>query len=161
VGTVDDALLGLRDAQGITLAAAIRAFGLDPLQVPTSAIGDDVFGYLEMHIEQGPVLDGLGQPLGVVETIAGQSRWEVRFEGSANHAGTTPMSRRRDALAGAAEWIALVERAACATAGLVATVGSLQVAPGAFNIIPGAARATLDVRHAQDETRLRTAQRMR
>jgi len=133
--------------------AAIREFGLDPAEIPQAAIDGDVAGYLEFHIEQGPVLESKGLPLGVVEVIAGQSRWEVRFEGQANHAGTTPMPLRRDALACAAEWIGLVEHIAHTTEGLVATVGAVEVAPGAHNVIAGVARVSLDVRHALDEVR--------
>jgi allantoate deiminase len=132
---------------------AIREFGLDPAEIPQAAIDGDVAGYLEFHIEQGPVLESKGLPLGVVEVIAGQSRWEVRFEGQANHAGTTPMPLRRDALACAAEWIGLVEHIAHTTEGLVATVGAVEVAPGAHNVIAGVARVSLDVRHALDEVR--------
>jgi allantoate deiminase len=109
--------------------------------------------YLEFHIEQGPVLDNLGLPLGIVETIAGQSRLDVRFDGAANHAGVTPMSVRRDALAGAAEWISAVEREARAAEGAVATVGRLQASPGAGNVIPGTAECSLDVRHSSDSVR--------
>jgi allantoate deiminase len=134
---------------------AIREFGLDPAELPAAAIDESVAGYLEFHIEQGPVLETLGLPLGTVETIAGQSRWEVRFAGKANHAGTTPMNLRRDALACAAEWIGLVEHVAQTTEGLVATVGTIQAQPGAENVIAGAVRASLDVRHALDEVRER------
>jgi allantoate deiminase len=135
--------------------AAIREFGLDPEQIPEAVLDERVAGYLEFHIEQGPVLDGLGLPLGVVEAIAGQSRWEIHFAGNANHAGTTPMNQRRDALACAAEWIGLVEHVALATAGLAATVGKIDVQPGADNVIAGGARASLDVRHRLDEVRQR------
>jgi allantoate deiminase len=134
---------------------AIREFGLEPDEISNAALSPDVRGYLEFHIEQGPVLESLDIPLGVVETIAGQSRFEVRFTGKANHAGTTPMHLRQDALAGAAEWIGLVEREACATAGLVATVGSIAAEPGVSNVIAGVARASLDVRHARDAERRR------
>jgi allantoate deiminase len=118
-------------------------------------IDEPVRGYLEFHSEQGPVLESLGLPLGVVEAIAGQSCWDVRFHGRANHAGATPMNLRRDALACAAEWIGLVEHLASNTAGLVATVGRLEVLPGAANVIAGEARASLDVRHELDEVRQR------
>jgi allantoate deiminase len=114
-----------------------------------------VKGYLEFHIEQGPVLESLGLPLGVVEAIAGQSRWDLRFVGKASHAGATPMNRRRDALACAAEWIGLVEHVAETTPGLVATVGMIEAKPGAGNVIPGLVRTSLDVRHAMDEVRQR------
>jgi len=134
---------------------AIREFGLDPAGIPEAALSGEVERYLEFHIEQGPVLESLGLPLGVVESIAGQSRLEVRFAGQANHAGTTPMNLRRDALAGAAEWIGMVEREAGATLGLVATVGKLDAEPGAANVIAGCVRASLDVRHADDAARER------
>jgi allantoate deiminase len=133
--------------------AAIRDYGLDPAAIPEAILDPEVKAYLEFHIEQGPVLDGLGLPLGVVEAIAGLSRWDVRFEGKANHAGTTPMTARHDALASAAEWIGLVEHFAQTTPDLVATVGKLAVEPGASNVIPGVAIASLDVRHALDEMR--------
>src|SRR6185436_1022954 len=119
------------------------------------AVNRDVLGYLEFHIEQGPVLDSLNLPLGVVEAIAGQSRMELRFSGQANHAGTTPMHLRKDALAAAAEWIGLVEDEALETPGLVATVGEIVALPGAGNVIAGEARASLDVRHSVDEVRSR------
>jgi allantoate deiminase len=140
--------------------AAIRGYGLDPAEIPRAAIGSEVRGYLEFHIEQGPVLENLGLPLGVVEAIAGQSRFEVGFTGKANHAGTTPMNLRHDALAGAAEWIGLVEREGSGTPGLVATVGRIDAQPGAPNVIPGLVKASLDVRHAQDDVRVRAAQRI-
>lgn len=154
-GTVDAALLGRRDALGKTVAEVIREFGLDPERIPEAAMGDRALGYLEFHIEQGPVLESLSLPLGIVESIAGQSRFGISFEGRANHAGTTPAPLRRDALAGAAEWIGRVEREACMTPDLRATVGSLEVEPGASNVIPGKVRATLDVRHTSDDIRLR------
>ncbi len=135
--------------------AAIREFGLDPGRIPEAVLDDEVKGYLEFHIEQGPVLDCMDLPLGIVEAIAGLSRWEVRFAGKANHAGTTPMDIRHDALACAAEWIGLVEHVAQTTEGLVATVGKIEASPGAGNVIPGAAVASLDVRHAFDEVRQR------
>jgi len=128
-------------------------FGLDPAYVPAAQIREDVRGYLEFHIEQGPVLESLGLPLGVVDAIAGQSRGEVRFWGAANHAGTTPMHLRRDALAAAAEWIGTVEDTARMTPDLVATVGQIHVEPGAGNVIAGSVAASLDVRHAVDEVR--------
>lgn len=110
-------------------------------------------GYLEFHIEQGPVLESLDLPLGIVDGIAGQSRWNVTFTGRANHAGTTPMRLRADALAAAAEWIGRVESFAASEADLVATVGSINVEPNAGNVIAGSACLSLDVRHANDEAR--------
>jgi len=153
VGTVDDQLLSCRDGAGIRVVDAIRAFGLDPSKMNEARVNDDALGYLEFHIEQGPVLESLDLPIGIVEAIAGQSRLDFVFEGEASHAGTTPMNLRRDALAGAAEWICKVESEAQATRGLVATVGRLQVQPGAGNAIAGNVLASLDVRHADDATR--------
>ncbi len=137
---------------------ATRAFGIDP-RTPVR-LGRDVRAYLEFHIEQGPVLDRKNLPLGVVEAIVGQARYAVSFAGAANHAGTTPMNLRRDALAAAARWIGLVEQTARSTPGLVATVGQLHVHPGAFNVIPGAVEATLDIRHADDRVREGAARRI-
>jgi allantoate deiminase len=153
VGGLDDDLLKRGDAGGTTIAQAIRDFGLDPAQLPEAELGDDTAAYFEFHIEQGPVLDRLGLPLSLVEGIAGQSRFSVTFEGAANHAGTTPMDLRRDALAGAAEWILDVEQHAGASPGLTATVGQIEARPGAGNVIAGSATASLDVRHADDAVR--------
>src|SRR5271154_6641743 len=153
VGRLDDELLDCRDAQGISVRRALEDFGLQVAEIPQSRIAADVLGYLEFHIEQGPALEGLGFALGAVEAIAGQSRLEFTFVGRVNHAGTTPMHLRHDALAGAAEWILAVESAADAAAGLVATVGVLDVKPGAVNCIAGQARLSLDVRHASDHVR--------
>jgi allantoate deiminase len=117
------------------------------------------FAYVEFHIEQGPVLEALDTPLGIVEAISGQSRYEISFRGTANHAGTTPMHLRRDALTGAAEWMLGIERDAIAIPGLVATVGRIEAAPGVSNVVPGEARLSLDVRHADDGTRQSAAER--
>ncbi|HWY75712.1 MAG TPA: hydantoinase/carbamoylase family amidase, partial [Verrucomicrobiae bacterium] len=104
-GRVDEELLGRKDANGISVRTAIQDFGLNPNEISKAALRDDALGYVEFHIEQGPVLESLGRPLGVVEAIVGQNRLEFTFSGQANHAGTTPMNLRRDALAAAAEWI--------------------------------------------------------
>ena len=153
VGTLDDDLLGRVDACGRSVADAIRHYGLDPSAVLQARSDAEALGYLEFHIEQGPVLDRLGVPLGIVNAIVGQSRLAATFAGSANHAGTTPMDGRRDALAGAAEWIGAVEALALRTPGLVATVGRLRTQPGVANVIAGICEASLDVRHAADEAR--------
>jgi len=131
---------------------ALRAFGLDPAQLPAAAIGDEVKAYLEFHIEQGPVLEKKKRPVGVVSAIVGQSRYEVSFHGKANHAGTTPMHRRSDALAAAAAWITDVEF--MGNEDVVTTVGRLEIEPNAVNIIPGLVRASLDVRSANEWARL-------
>jgi allantoate deiminase len=153
VGRVDDELLGRKDEIGISVRKAIQDFGLNPNDVSKAALSDDVLGYIEFHIEQGPVLEKLGRPLGVVEAIVGQNRLEFIFSGQTNHAGTTPMNLRRDALAAAAEWIVAVENLARRTADLVATVGFVEAKPGAANVIAGGGRATLDIRHASDRAR--------
>jgi allantoate deiminase len=153
VRRVDEELLGRKDANGISVRKAIQNFGLNPDEISKAALRDDVLGFLEFHIEQGPVLDNLGWPLGVVEAIVGQNRLEFSFSGQSNHAGTTPMSLRHDALAAAAEWIVAIESLARRTAGIVATVGFVEAKPGAMNVIAGEARATLDIRHASDGAR--------
>jgi len=153
VGRVDEELLGRKDELGISVRKAIQDFALNPNEISKAALCDDVLGYLEFHIEQGPVLESLGRPLGVVEAIVGQNRLEFTFSGQANHAGTTPMNLRRDALAAAAEWIVAVENLARRTPGIVATVGFVEAKPGAMNVIAGEARATLDIRHASDRAR--------
>jgi len=153
VGTLTPELLSRKDAQGLSIHQAIENFGLDSLRIPQAAMHDDVLGYLEFHIEQGPLLESIGHPLGVVEAIVGQSRLEVIFEGHANHAGTTPMHLRQDAVTAAAEWITAVENHAKYTSELVATVGAIQVKPGTGNVIAGEARLSLDVRHRVDEAR--------
>ena len=153
VGRLDHELLSRRDVHGVSIREAIRNFGLNADEVPAATLKDDALGYVEFHVEQGPVLGNLGRSLGVVEAIAGQSRVELSFAGSANHAGTTPMHLRRDALAAAAEWIIDVERAALSISDLVATVGFVEAKPGAVNVIAGEALATLDVRHGSDNVR--------
>ena len=152
-GRFDEDLLGRRDRNGISVREAIQQFGLDEERIGEAALGNDVLGYLEFHIEQGPVLEKSGRQLGVVEAIVGQTRLALRFLGRANHSGTTPMDARQDALAAAAEWMVAVESYAKQTSGLVATVGSIEAKPGATNVIPGEVRLSLDVRHRSDETR--------
>jgi len=157
VGRLDDELLKRVDAGGVSMRRAIEAFGLNPGKLQEAVLQDDVLGYLEFHIEQGPVLESLELPLGVVEAIAGQTRMEFTFSGRSNHAGTTPMNLRRDALAAAAEWIVAVEQTAKSVQGLVATVGRIEAKPGATNVIVGEARLSLDVRHKLDEIRVSAA----
>jgi allantoate deiminase len=149
-GRFDPALLKLKDAEGITLEDAIRAFGLDPGEIGNTAMDANALGFFEIHIEQGPVLEAEDLRVAAVTAIVGQTRYTLTWTGHANHAGTTPMHLRRDALAGAAEWIAAVESLAQRTEGLVATVGHLDVEPNAGNVIAGAVRVSLDVRHAND-----------
>jgi allantoate deiminase len=152
-GRFDPALLELKDADGISVDHAIRAFGLDPRALEAAQVHHDVVGFVEVHIEQGPVLEAGGLSVAAVSGIVGQTRLSLQFSGHANHAGTTPMPLRRDALSAAAEWIAAVETIASRTDGLVATVGKIAVEPNAANVIPGMARVSLDVRHARDSRR--------
>jgi allantoate deiminase len=160
-GRFEPADLDRTDASGITMAAAIRSFGGDP-----ALIGDDrwrdgkLLGYCEVHIEQGPQLEVRGLPVGVVSAIAGQNRYALTFAGVAGHAGTVPMEQRRDALAAAAEFVLAVESDARGRPGLVATVGQLEVQPGAVNVIPGQVDLSLDVRHADDATRAGAAEQI-
>ena len=151
VGRLDEGLLAREDACGISVRKAVEKFGLKPAEIPEVCLTKDYLGFVEFHIEQGPVLENLGLPLAAVESIAGQSRLQFTFFGCSNHAGTTPMNLRYDALAAAAEWITAVECKARNTAGLVATVGRIEAKPGATNVIAGQTRLTLDVRHAADE----------
>jgi allantoate deiminase len=161
-GRFDEAWLERADAGGTTLADAIRGWGGRPGQIADGRLRPEaLLGYAEVHIEQGPVLDERGLPLGVVTGIAGQTRARVTFTGRAGHAGTTPMGGRRDALAAAAQWIAAVEAEARTGEGLVATVGEIAAEPGAPNVIPGRVLASLDVRHVEDAARERAVAALR
>jgi allantoate deiminase len=159
LGELPARVLEAKDKAGISVRETIQRFrhGVDgeaPNEPSRRA------GFLEFHIEQGPVLDTLGLPVAPVTAIAGQTRASVTFRGSANHAGTTPMHLRKDAAAAIAEWILAVEGIARSVEGLVATVGALEVLPGASNVIAGECRATLDVRHADDSVRNMAAQKL-
>jgi len=155
VGRVDEELLRRENARGISVRAAIEDFGLKVTELSGARLKGEILGYVEFHIEQGPVLDALGLPLAAVEAVAGQSKMEFTFFGRANHAGTTPMHLRRDSVAGAAEWIAAVEREGNQVPGLVATVGTVEPKPGVTNVIARETRLTLDVRHRNDDVRMR------
>jgi allantoate deiminase len=157
-GTFETADLERVDAAGTTMDEAIRKFGGDPAHVGDDRwSGGSLVGYCEVHIEQGPELETRGLPVAVVSAITGQNRYELTFAGVAGHAGTVSMERRHDALAAAAEFVLAVEAEARARPGLVATVGKLEVRPGAVNVIPGQVDLSLDVRHADDATRTEAA----
>ena len=160
VGRIDEELLRREDARGISVRAAIEDFGLKVAEIPGARLKDEILGYVEFHIEPGPVLDELGLPLAAVEAVAGQSKMEFTFFGRANHAGTTPMHLRRDSVAGAAEWIAAVEREANSVPELVATVGTVEPKPGVTNVIARETRLTLDVRPRDDDVRMRAVDRL-
>ena len=157
-GLFEPALLALTDRDGATLEEAIRAFGLDPGRIGEALLDDNAIGFVEVHIEQGPVLEAEGLSVAAVTSIAGQTRFAFKFIGHANHAGTTPMHLRRDALAAAAEWIGAVEALALRTDGLVATVGRLDLEPNAGNVIAGSVRVGFEVRSAQDTLRRNAAE---
>jgi hydantoinase/carbamoylase family amidase len=153
-GTFDGTELALKDRNGVTMREALVAFGCDPDRIGRVARGKgQVLAFVELHIEQGPILEAEDLPVGVVTAINGASRLSVEVSGTANHAGTVPMHLRRDALAAAAEMILAVETRARAQAELVATVGRIDVIPGAGNVIPGHALFTVDVRAPSDSPR--------
>jgi hydantoinase/carbamoylase family amidase len=163
-GAVDASVLDMRDATGMTMRDALAEFGADASHLTAEAyLRGNVMGYLEVHIEQGPVLEQANEPLGVVTAIASQGRYRIHVHGEAGHAGTVPMGLRHDALAGAAEIVTLVEDVGRkgAKANLVATVGDMKVAPGASNVIPGTADFSLDVRASDDVTRTAAATEIR
>jgi len=154
-GTFDESTLAVKDQAGLSMRDALRQFGLDPDHIGAAArAGRELFAYVELHIEQGPVLEGLNLPVGVVTAIAGATRLAVSLTGMAGHAGTVPMALRRDALAGAAECIVEIEEF-CRTDpdGLVGTVGYIHAAPGATNVIPGQVSFTIDIRAPADAHR--------
>src|ERR1700742_1977065 len=156
-GTFDEAVLNAKDRAGLSMRDALVQFGLDPKHIGAAARARrELHGYVELHIEQGPVLEGLNLPVGVVTAISGATRLAVRLTGMAGHAGTVPMLLRRDALAGAAECITTIEEL-CRTdeGGLVGTVGYIHAMPGATNVIPGQTSFTIDLRAATDPHRTR------
>jgi allantoate deiminase len=151
-GTFDESVLNARDADGIAMRDALASFGLDPRHVGAAArIRRELLAYIELHIEQGPVLEKEELPVGIVTAIAGATRLAARLTGMAGHAGTVPMAMRRDALAGAAECIGTIEEF-CRTGarGLVGTVGYIHATPGATNVIPGQVSFTIDIRAPAD-----------
>jgi hydantoinase/carbamoylase family amidase len=135
-----------RDANGVTLAQAMRALGYDFDRIAEARAIDRVDAYLELHIEQGPRLERAGIDVGVVTEVVGVASFTARLVGEANHAGTTPMETRRDALAGAARVVLALREEARATAGMTANVGIIGVEPGGFNVIPGVCEFSVDVR---------------
>ena len=154
VGRFDPAWLDLRDADGVSMREALQAAGHDP--AAAGALKRDASryrGFIEVHIEQGPVLSGAGRPLGVVTAINGSVRFVGEMTGVACHAGTTPMNRRRDAATGVAELALYVERRAAQLPSLVGTVGQMHVPDGSINVVPGRCRFSLDLRAPDDAGR--------
>jgi allantoate deiminase len=153
-GCFDEKDLRRKDDTGISMHNAIKNFGGNPSKLKSARLNPkQLIGYVEAHIEQGPVLEKKKLAVGIVTVIAGQTRARVSFIGRAGHAGTTPMNLRKDALCAAAEFILVVENLARKTLGLVATVGEISVKAGASNVIPGDVRLTLDIRHEDDSAR--------
>jgi allantoate deiminase len=154
-GTLDANALQMRDADGVSVAEALAAFGCDPKGIESAARQpENVLAFLEAHIEQGPVLEAERLALGVVTAIAAQKRIMVKIIGTAGHAGTTPMGLRKDPGPAAAECVLALERICRAgTNGLVGTVGRITALPGAFNVIPGAAEFSMDIRAETSATR--------
>jgi allantoate deiminase len=161
-GTFDPALLDKADGAGIALRDALTAFGLDPARYAEAAhTAADVLAYAELHIEQGPVLEAEGLPVGVVTAINGGNRFVIDLAGTAGHAGTVPMGLRRDALAAAAECVLAIERIATSLPQVVGTVGRIEALPGAMNVIPGRVKFSLDVRAPTDAQRHAAVDAMR
>jgi len=161
-GVFEHEALSTTDANGISLAAALRAYGKIPQDIPAAAYRpQDAAGYVEVHIEQGPVLEAKGEPLGIVTGIVGQNRLRVTLTGEAGHAGTVPMNLRHDPLAGAAEMMLALEGIARGHPedGMVGTVGQIEASPGAVNIIPGRAAFTVDLRALTDALRVAAVER--
>jgi allantoate deiminase len=153
-GTFLESWLSVRDRDGVSLHEALQTFGLDPQRIGAAARApSEYLAYLELHIEQGPVLEAEGLPLGVVTAISGATRLAVVLEGMAGHAGTVPMAMRRDALGGAAECIVAIEQQCRNDVGLFGTVGTMRVEPGAPNVIPGRVSFSIDMRSASDHHR--------
>lgn len=154
-GTLGTDCLDARDASGISLRDALGDFGLDPARLADAARRrGDFHAYVELHIEQGPVLQSEALAMGVVTAISGATRLRAELDGFAGHAGTVPMDLRRDALAGAAECILAIEHYCRNAQAMVGTVGQIAVSPGAVNVVPGRTSFTIDVRTPQDERRL-------
>ena len=161
-GVFEQEALALADANGVTLAAAMRAYGKNPHDIPAAAYRpQDAAAYVEVHIEQGPVLEAKGEPLGIVTGIVGQTRLRVTVAGEAGHAGTVPMNLRRDAFAGTAEMALALEAIAREHPedGMVGTVGRIEASPGAVNIIPGRVVFTVDLRALTDALRTAAVER--
>jgi allantoate deiminase len=161
-GTFNELVLASKDSAGVSMREALVQFGLDPDDIGAAArTRGQLLAYVELHIEQGPVLEARGLPVGVVSAIAGATRLAARLTGMAGHAGTVPMALRQDALAGAAECIAAIEQLCRADdGGLVGTVGYLHAMPGATNVIPGQAHFTIDMRAPTDTHRNRAVTEM-
>ncbi len=154
-GTFKPEVLANLDKDGVSMREAMQHFGLDPARIGEAAHRrEDVLAYAELHIEQGPVLEAEGLPVGVVTAINGATRFAIEVDGLAGHAGTVPMTLRQDALAAAAACVLAIEQRCGSEPDLVGTVGKLECLPGAVNVIPGKVKFTIDIRSPRDEQRL-------
>ncbi|MBP7669779.1 MAG: allantoate amidohydrolase [Ferrovibrio sp.] len=154
IGAFDPAVFEAKDRDGISFRQALQDFGLDPARITAQARKPgEIAAFMELHIEQGPVLERNGLALGVVTAISGARRYRVEIKGLAGHAGTVPMGGRQDALLAAAEIALYIEQRCTGTPTLVGTVGQMEAFPGAVNVIPGMARFSIDIRAAQDPLR--------
>jgi allantoate deiminase len=161
-GNLDSSVLARLDKDNIALGDALAMFDSSPAQLPSAKReAHELRAYFEVHIEQGPVLESKGLPVGVVTSIAGATRLNVTLKGSAGHAGTVPMDLRRDALLAAAKCVLCVQEACSGQPGLVGTVGALEVKPGAGNVIPGDVQFSVDIRAALDTDRQRSVERVK
>ena len=161
-GRWDPAWLDLRDDEGLSLRDAISAEGGNPDAIAADAyVPESLLGFIEVHIEQGPVLEARNLPVAAVSSITGSTRATIVVDGMAGHAGTVPMNLRRDALAAASELVLAIEQTGGSEENLVATVGQVQVSPGASNVIPGRVEFTLDLRHADPAVRARAVGHLR
>ena len=153
-GTFDYAALDRLDTAGISMKEALISFGLEPEKIQHAArSADEIAAYIELHIEQGPVLENEKRVAGIVTGIAGSTRMTIRITGKAGHAGTVPFNLRQDALVAASECILAVEQKAKEHENTVATVGEISIQPGASNVIPGEAMFTVDLRSAKNHVR--------
>ncbi len=160
-GTFDPALLEAVDADGVTMTQALRDLGADPERIPEAARDPErVSGFLEVHIEQGPVLESEDLPVGIVTAITGIERHDISLVGKAGHAGTTPMHLRKDALVAASEVVQLLDDLCRQTEDLVGVVGQLAVIPGAVNVIPGRVNLSLELRSPRSEVRRQARERL-
>jgi len=154
-GTFEPEVLDHADRDGVSMREAMQRFGIDPARIGEAAHRrEDVLAYAELHIEQGPVLEAEGLPVGVVTAINGATRLAIEVDGMAGHAGTVPMNLRQDALAAASECVLAIERRCGRERELVGTVGKLECLPGAVNVIPGKVKFTIDIRSPRDPSRL-------
>ncbi len=153
-GTLKPEVFDECDADGISMGDALKAFGQEPADLASAQRSpEDFLGFVEVHIEQGPVLEGEDLPVGLVTAISGAARYTVTVDGTAGHAGTVPMGLRKDALVAASECIVAIEQIAMSLPDVVATVGMIQCQPGAGNVIPGRVEFSLDLRSSDDSVR--------